>query len=543
MRIAKHLETLETWKLCSAFALLGVLPYLAGIQADFVFDDQNAILGNSMVTGDFDLLAIFQHDFWGLEASKSIGSYRPLTVLTFTLDYRTGDGAPWAFHLSNLLFHGIACASIFAYLANRFDRNMAALATSFFAVHALHTENVLAIVGRADVLATILVIATLAIARGSSRRAWLAGPAFFAALLSKEVAVAALAILAADLLLNLDPESAANRRSRLISLGAMLLAFTAYMLLRHYAMGLVEAPVRIQGNSLLGASPQERLYTACALITRAMGLLLLPWTLIADYSSPAIMPESSLLNLGVLLGLLLSLGSAVAIWTLRIRQPAIAWGLVIIGASYIPVSNLLVLVPTIFAERLLYLPSLGFCVVLAQVLTIYRAKARLRLALSLLIYTIIAFNMVRASIRTSDWLSDRDLFASAVASDPISLLSRLRMGNIERLAGNLDAAAYQFDQAIKLAPNYGDPYSQLGIVLDLSDSPEQAHILLRQAMEVTPQCAECATALVTFYLKYGRFEAAESEINKLEAIAPNDIETILELRARLGEVRRRSGEH
>lgn len=522
-----------------AFAVLAIVPFVGAIGADFVFDDQTAVLGNELVTGDLDLLGIFQRDFWGREAANSIGSYRPLAVLTFVLDFRLGGGAPWAFHLTNLLLHGAACATLFAYLAKRGGRTLAAAATSLFAVHALHTENVLAIVGRADVLATIFVLVTLGVARGASRRAWLTGPAFFAALLSKEIAVAALAVLLADFLLNLDPKALATRRSRLIGLASMVVAFAAYMLLRYLAMGLIEAPVRIQGNPLLDASTLQRLYTSAALITRSIGLLLVPWTLIADYSTPAIMPETSFLALDVVLGFLLSLVLAVTMWVFRKRQPGIVWGAAIIAASYIPVSNLLVLVPTIFAERLLYLPSLGFCVILAQLFILGRKKKNFARAASVLFGIYMAMNMVRSSIRTTDWRTDRDLFTAAVDTNPISLLSRLRMGEIERQAGNLDAAAYQFDQAIQLAPTFGDSYTQLGITLDLMNEPKQAHPLMRQAVRIAPQCIECVTALVTFYLKYGRFEAAEAEIVRLERVAPKETEVTMRLRAQYQDVLRK----
>ena len=72
MRLPKQLETLEPWKLCILFGVLAMLPYLGALQAGFLFDDERAVLSNPLVTGDFDLVAIFQRDFWAM---------RPATVL------------------------------------------------------------------------------------------------------------------------------------------------------------------------------------------------------------------------------------------------------------------------------------------------------------------------------------------------------------------------------------------------------------------------------------------------------------------------------
>ena len=55
--------------------------------ADFVFDDSEALIGNKDVTGEVAVWDVFTHDFWGNKMASNLRhkSYRPLTVLTFRL--------------------------------------------------------------------------------------------------------------------------------------------------------------------------------------------------------------------------------------------------------------------------------------------------------------------------------------------------------------------------------------------------------------------------------------------------------------------------
>ena len=70
--------------------LLAVSCFIVSHDADFVFDDSEAILNNKDLRPDTSIVDLFSHDFWGsrLASKASHKSYRPLTVLTFRwVDY------------------------------------------------------------------------------------------------------------------------------------------------------------------------------------------------------------------------------------------------------------------------------------------------------------------------------------------------------------------------------------------------------------------------------------------------------------------------
>ena len=97
----------------TAVILCAILSNGPSLRAGFLFDDTEAILSNSDVTGTSDISDVFRHDFWGgdILSKTSHKSYRPITVLLFRLDsYWSGEELnPAVFHVHNLLVYVFVC--------------------------------------------------------------------------------------------------------------------------------------------------------------------------------------------------------------------------------------------------------------------------------------------------------------------------------------------------------------------------------------------------------------------------------------------------
>lgn len=125
---------------------------------------RRAILTNPDVAGHTPIKALFENDFWGtpLTDEGSHGSYRPLCVATFRLNYYLSGLRPWSYHFVNVLFH--CCATMLVSMTARrlLPRSCARVGTVVttltFAAHPIHTEAVAAIVGRADLAACNLFL-------------------------------------------------------------------------------------------------------------------------------------------------------------------------------------------------------------------------------------------------------------------------------------------------------------------------------------------------------------------------------------------------
>ena len=133
---------------------LAVACYANNLWGDFVFDDTEAIINNKDVEPSASIWQVFQNDFWGTKISSNLShkSYRPLTVLTFRLNYwLVGELEPFGFHLVNVILHAVVCLLYFevctaickaSSLGHTYKRLSPIIAALLFAVHPIHTENV-----------------------------------------------------------------------------------------------------------------------------------------------------------------------------------------------------------------------------------------------------------------------------------------------------------------------------------------------------------------------------------------------------------------
>ncbi|MBZ3878819.1 Transmembrane and TPR repeat-containing protein 3 [Sciurus carolinensis] len=135
--------------------------YWNSLFCGFVFDDVSAILDNKDLHPSTPLKTLFQNDFWGTPMSeeRSHKSYRPLTVLTFRLNYLLSELKPMSYHLLNMIFHAVVSV-IFLKVCKLFlDNRSSMIAALLFAVHPIHTEAVTGVVGRAELLSSIFFLA------------------------------------------------------------------------------------------------------------------------------------------------------------------------------------------------------------------------------------------------------------------------------------------------------------------------------------------------------------------------------------------------
>jgi hypothetical protein len=98
----------------------------------------------------------------------------------------------------------------------------------------------------------------------------------------------------------------------------------------------------------------------------------------------------------------------------------LAIGFVII--PFIPASNLISHVGFVVAERLLYLPSSGYCIILAYLLDALARKVSVRNATQIALAVTIVISsmyMARALARNPDWASDRELWRAEMRNDKV----------------------------------------------------------------------------------------------------------------------------
>ena len=212
---------------------------------------------------------------------------------------------------------------------------------------------------------------------------------------------------------------------RVASYLAVLLPAATYFAIRSRVLAQVSSLlISFCDNPLQHTGFLTARLTAAKVLGEYLHLLFWPARLSPDYSYNQV-PLSTWTDPGAILALLLWIAvAAAAVFSYRRAKRVfffIAFSLVTIA----PVSNLVILVGSIMAERFLYLPSIGFagCAVWAA-LALYRYAPSHWPAARIVLPTALAVACLALATRTyarnSDWHDERSLWTSAVQVCPNS---------------------------------------------------------------------------------------------------------------------------
>ncbi len=458
--------------LVGLFCLLLVLVcFGTGIAGGFVWDDHHIVQRNPVVRTLNPAVHLSSEFFsrWEVE----YGYYRPLVTWTLALDRSLSGGAPWLFHLTNLLLHALNGFLLYHLLRRFAALAPAAMAAALFLVHPVQSEAVLWISGRTDLLATCLLLTASVLYAGRFRgrrlRYGLFLLAIAGALLAKEMAVTFPAVLlGAGLAAGLAGgrsfrQAGREALSRFIRRGGpALLLLAPYLAARYLVLGRLLGgageSAGVLPNPMAAMGAGTRILTAIDVLGRYLVLLVYPRTLTIEYNSEIVPPVETagsaafLVPAAIVLVLL-----TVTAWLMR-RNPAAAFGAVAFAGTYLLVSGLLFATPSLMAERVLYLPMVGIAALVGSALALLAgrfASGRFKTAATLSLGLIVLLPLgVRSLARVPDWKDDKSLFEATVRDHPESFLAWYNLA-VERLEeGDTAGALTAVDRCLSFRPQY-----------------------------------------------------------------------------------------
>ncbi len=550
------LAGLALWLVAAALDLAAVsgLPY--------VQDGRHATQRNRVVQR-FDVGEIFTSNYWEGTIVPDRSLYRPVTVLTFAAEVRaTGGPSPRASHRVNLVLQ-IGVAILLAAWAARVGarREVALFAGLLFLAHPATHMTAVNVVGRADQLALGFTLAALLLALRAgpepgraapgpvARRiaAWAAGACVFLAAGSKEVGVAAAALVVAqEALLRPAPRDRASWLERAGVAVPAVTGLSVYLALRTVALESFPGIQQVlrRDNVLAGLDGVERLATTLAMAGRYVALAFWPAALSPDYSGAAVPAAGSLAAPHALLGLVA--GSALLALLVaplaRSRRDGrgrarLALFAALVLVPYAIVGNVLVLNSAGFAVRLLYYPAAGVALLAAELAG--RLARSLRVPRPGLPALGLALLLARAVFGdVSMWTSDEALHRRALEVAPGALRSRLFLAERYLAEGRLAESRALYEAAVRDAPYDGASWTGLGIAsLAGGGSPDRAEAALERARTLLPHEAEVHYWLGAARARTGRLDEAERSMRKALVLFPGLIdarELLAELLARDG---------
>lgn len=497
---------------------VAIVVYLGSLGHGFPFDDTIQVLRNERIRRLAEIPSILTNPTWPGYV------YRPLPTLTYALTHALFGLAPWAYHLTNVVLHGLVTLLVFVGLVRLFDLRLAFVAALLFAVHPVHVEAVASIANRTELLAALLggVALLLLVARSgpaearpgrTALRLIAAGASFFLALLAKESAIVLFLLLplclAARRRDGLRSRADVPRLSReaVVPLAVLGVATGLYFAVRQWVLGgtlLARDAISVVDNPLIELPGLERMARAWALLGRYVALVLLPMPLGADYSLGSSGLAADPFSPETLLFVVLATGLAVLTVVAFLRgERAIAFFGAWFFASFAVTSNLVFPIGTIFADRLAYVPSLGVLGLVALLLVRVPVPA-LRAALCTLLVGVLA---ARAIEYDALWRDSATLFRHEVATSP-SGKAHCIYGEALSDAGALAASRAHFEEALRIYPL--DAHAQFGLaLLSIKEGRREEGVAwLDRALTSDPRHVPSLLLLGRLTLKEGRVDDA-----------------------------------
>lgn len=481
----------------------------------YVLDDWGLMPENTMVKKGFAGIGeIFQSSYRAGMNINDYQLYRPLSKAMFAMEWQFSPGNPALGHWMNVIWFAITCVVLFHVFSVFMKGNLLVpfITALLFAAHPLHTEVVANIKSRDEIMSLLFCLLTaLWVYRYATlnKVSYLiaAGLAFFLALLSKESAITWLAVIPLILYFFSESETKYYVRSSVV-----LVFWTAvFLIIRRKILGNVDLPIPVVDNSLVAIDNiLVQRANAISILGYYLKLFVLPLTLCSDGSFNTF-PALSLFDWKVLVPFVLFLAMAVFALLRFRKKDLLSFSILYFFITISIVSNVLILIGTNYGERLLFMPSLGFCLAVAVMfqrgfnyslsetgfssLSAFMKTAGRPVYVAVFIAFLFSLKTVA---RNADWKSDTTLFDHDLETVPNSthmLFYRANHITAEEELLGLDSLKKKavYDEAIKILsraieiyPGYADAYQRRGYIYYTENNYAKAEKDYLKALENNP---------------------------------------------------------
>lgn len=452
----------KTWLVSLLLFLVSLGVYLPSLRNSFVWDDVETIERSYYMYKASSIGYMFMPP--EKEAKEAL-YYRPLIYASMVMDKALSGVSAFGFHLSNIFFNALSAVLMYLLVLLLFgvfkheEKYRAAFISGvLFTLYPMHVESVSWVSGRSDVLCALfffLALISHVLSLRMTGLLLLTAAGFFLALLSKETAVIfPVTALAIDLLTR-----SPGRRANILryAVYACVLVIFFYLRGRTYINIPELSIVRISGGM---TAPEDASWIAGALgVVKVMlasylyyyTKLVFPFTFNAFTESA---PDGlRYIFFAVLVFGLTALGGA---YSIRKRRYAAAFALLWMPVTLFPsvLISLTDIPSASVAERYLYIPSAGFCLLLGCIFSRPRSsvgKGRASLAAAfLLAATYLFFTVDRQAV----WRDGISLWGDTTRKSPGSAIPRINYGIALLDAGQEDEALKEllgnFEKGVKI---------------------------------------------------------------------------------------------
>lgn len=571
-KIATKINEALSFDLVISLIVVGIVLYFRSLFNGFVGDDGVQIVQNEAIKHVDSLLAIFGKGTFatgGAAGGLEGVYYKPLMTICYAIVYGIFGLAPFAYHACSLIIHitnvillFFVSRTIFRLAKWGYAQVAALLVALIFLVHPANSEAVLYIANLQDLLVVTFLLIALCIALSIVQRqslSWkkyllLAG-VLFLGMLSKESSIVGLILIPIFFFLFAKQFF---KKNLMLSGGV----FLVYLFFR-YQIAHIPLFQKLGFIPIHAATFPQRLMTIPYELFSYLRLMFYPQQLFL-YQHDVIL---SITDPKFYLTLpIIALVVYILIWfAFRLKSTIYTFALLWVLVGFGIISNIIPLDMTI-AERWLYLPFIGMLwaifLIVYYLNHIYKHIMMVALAV---VVALLPFYVVRSFVRSGDFQSNYTLYSHDIRFNPRSyeLLTNYGVSLIE--VGKYQEATIALQQSIQRSPQYWPAYSDLGLAYEKlgniqeakqyymlsiglshyfvpyenlaaltlrTEKPENALIIIQQALPLYPNNPQILTLAAKAYKKMGMIQQAQVYAQKAylldtSLISDPDIQSLL----------------
>lgn len=514
--------------------------YAPSLPGAFVLDDIPVIAENTNLDDPLAYIPVL---------GRLSGQTRSFGFFTFSLNHRLHGLSAEGYRAANIAIH-IASALLVYFLVQNTVRSTGLreqkdtasraglIAGMLFAVHPVQTQAVTYLSQRFASLATLLCLLSV-VSYGLWRSK---NPLPDKGIGLKGIGWYALALISAFLAMKTKEISftlplmivlyetiffKGNRTARIVSLLPFLLLMLVIPLSLLSGQAAGTSTQNLLPAETIQISRHDYLVTQARVLATYGRLLLFPVNQNLDYDYP-VLASLTIVSAGAILAKLLLFGAGI-LFVLRpfpetSKSPwprVFGFGVFWFFLSLVVESSVIPIRDVIFEHRL-YLPSVGFClVVVAAVeqlgLRSPQLRQRLVAALSVMLVLLAALTIARNFI----WRNSEALWSDVISKSPAKARPHNNLGLIYAESGRNEQALSEFRFAVERDPGFAEAHVNLGNELYTAGRLDEAAAAYEKAAELAPGFAKVHYNLGNLYLRIGRRGDAITAYEKALSLKPD----------------------
>lgn len=546
-------------KLYFFLALISFLAYSNTLNHAYVLDDFSVIKDNFVVKQGLEgIPTIFKTHYRYGYGYQTASLYRPLSLSLFALQWEIApDQASFA-HLINILLYVALICILFFFLNRLWGRErlwLSFFSSVLFALHPIHTEVVANIKSADEIMAFAFCLLSMTfllnyVESKQKKELYFSLGAFTLAFFSKESTIAFLAVIPLLLILFRKYSPINALKTSL----PYLIPTLFYLISRRIVLGSFggNKSIAVIDNVLVSA-PNAGIELASALKIMLLHPLKLIWPhpLMNDYS----LSVTELTNWSdpqVWLSLIFYsflLAALIKSWK---KKKIIAFCIAFFLINTALYTNLFITIGTAFGERLLFIPSLAYCVFISYLLlsffklenkfsSLKQVKAPL-----ILLGLIAVFYAFKTVDRNKAWKDNFTLYATDIENCSESARCQyyyglglmkekaLKANNQKEKEKYIQEAIKAFDKSLSIFPTYSDAYGQRGLAYYRLGNYEAALYDYQQAVKHLSGNANAWSNMGTLLFEQGKYQQAKQAFEKALQANPNHVDALANYGSTLG---------